>query len=65
MKGIVTMVTETAVYTQAEGGSSDERWAAWVARGLEHDRAVKKRALAIAVAIAAGLALSLLIVLFR
>jgi hypothetical protein len=59
------MVTETAVYTQAEGGSSDERWAAWVAKGLEHDRKIKKRAIPIGVAVATGVALSLLIFLFR
>jgi len=45
--------------------SSDERWAAWVARGVEHDSKIKKRATAIAAAVAAGVALSLVIFLLR
>ena len=43
----------------------DERWAAWVAKGVKHDSTVKKRAIAIAAAIAAGGALSLVIFLLR
>jgi hypothetical protein len=59
------MATEILAYTRAEGVSSDERWAAWVARGVEHDGKIKKRAIAIAAAAAAGAALSLLIFLLR
>jgi hypothetical protein len=59
------MATETVAYTRAEGVSSDERWAAWVARGVKHDRKIKKRAIAIAAAVAASVALSLVIFLLR
>jgi hypothetical protein len=59
------MTTETVAYTRAEGVSSDERWTAWVARGVELDRKIKKRAIAIAAAVAVGFALSLVIVLLR
>ena len=45
--------------------ASDERWAAWVAKGVEHDRNTKKRAIAIAAAVAVGAALSLVILLLR
>ena len=45
--------------------TSDERWAAWVAKGVEHDRNIKDRAIAIATAVAAGAALSLVIFLLR
>ena len=59
------MATETVAYSRAESVSSDERWAAWVAKGVEHDKKIKKRVLAIAAAIAAGGALSLVIFLLR
>jgi hypothetical protein len=59
------MATETVVYSRAEGVSSDERWAAWVARGVEHDRKLKTRLIAIAAAVAAGAALSLVTFLLR
>ena len=45
--------------------ASDERWAAWVAKGVEHDGNTKKRAIAIAAAVAVGAALSLVIFLLR
>jgi hypothetical protein len=59
------MATETVAYSRAERVSSDERWAAWVARGVEHDRKIKQRGVAIAIAVAAGAALSLAISLLR
>lgn len=59
------MAIETVPSTRAESLSSDERWAAWIARGVEHDRKFKKRAIAIAAAVAAGAAVSLVIFLFR
>jgi len=59
------MATETVAYSRAELVSSDERWAAWVARGVEHDRKLQKRAIAISTAVAAGAALSLVIFLLR
>jgi hypothetical protein len=58
------MATQTVAFTQ-ENVSSDERWAAWLAKGVEHDRKAKKRLIAIAAAIAAGGALSLGIFLLR
>jgi hypothetical protein len=57
------MAAETVAYSRAEGLTADERWAAWVARGAEHDKKVKSRAIAIAVAVAAGGAVWLAIVL--
>jgi len=59
------IATDAVAYTRAQVASSDERWAAWVARGLEHDRQIKKRLIAIATAIAAGGALSLVVFLLR
>ena len=59
------MATETVAYSRAEGVSSDERWAAWVARGVEHDRKLKKRAIVTAAAVAVGAALWLVIFLLR
>ena len=63
MKGAAIMATETVTDARARSVSSDERWAAWVAKGVEHDRTIKKRAIAIASAIAAVGALSLVIFL--
>lgn len=57
------MRSDAAVPGRAEGSTADERWAAWVARGVQHDRTIKKRAIAVALATAAGLALWLTIVL--
>lgn len=62
---MLPMATKTVAYTGAEGVSSDERWSAWVARGVEHDRKIKKRAIAIAAAVATGAAMSLVIFLLR
>ena len=69
------MATETVAYTRvdavssgeprADAVSSDERWAAWVARGVEHDRKIKKRAIVFAAAVAAAAAMSLMIFLLR
>ena len=59
------MATDTVAYGRAERVSSDERWAAWVARGVEHDRKIKNRAVAIATAVATGAALWLVIFLLR
>ena len=59
------MAIETVSYTRAESASSDERWDAWVARGVEHDRKLKRRSIAIAAAVAVGAALSLVIFLLR
>ena len=56
------MQTEIAVSDRADASTADERWAAWVARGVEHERKTKKRAIAAAV-IVSGLGLWLAIVL--
>jgi hypothetical protein len=39
---------------RADASTADQRWSAWVARGAEHDRKIKRRAIAAAV-IASGL----------
>ena len=59
------MATDTVAFSRAEVVSSDERWAAWVAKGAEHDRRIKERAIAIAAAVAAGAFLSLIVFLLR
>lgn len=59
------MALETVASRSAEGLTSDERWAAWVAKGVEHDRKTRKRASGILVAVATGVALWLSIVLLR
>jgi hypothetical protein len=56
------MALET-VASRADGLTSDERWTAWVAKGVEHDRKMRTRARALLVGISAGAALWLAIVL--
>jgi hypothetical protein len=57
------MQTEIGVADRADARTADERWAAWVAKGVEHDRKTKKRAIAAAAVIASGLTLWLAILL--
>jgi hypothetical protein len=57
------MQTEMAVFDRADARTADERWAAWVAKGAEHERKTKKRAIAAAAVIVSGLGLWLAIVL--
>ena len=65
MKEELLMATQTVAYSRSESvSSSDERWAAWLAKGVEHDRKFKKRVIAIG-AVIAGAALSLMIFLLR
>lgn len=59
-----TMQTDF-VKADVMAGTSDERWAAWVAKGVEHDRNIKNRVIAIAAGVAAAAALSLVIFLLR
>ena len=59
------MATETVAYSRAALLSFDERWAAWVAKGVEHDRTLNIRAVAIATAVAVGAALSPVVFLLR
>jgi hypothetical protein len=42
---------------RTDASTLDKSWAAWVARGAEHDKKVKKRAVASAIALFSGLAL--------
>jgi hypothetical protein len=59
------MAAETVANSGAELMSFDERWAAWVAKGVERDRRMKKRAIVTASAVAAATLLSLIIALLR
>ena len=59
------MATDTVAFSRAEVVSSDERGAAWVEKGAEHDRKIKGRAIAVAAAVAAGAFLSLIVFLLR
>ena len=56
------MLTGIGVADRADASTADERWSAWVARGVDHDRKIKRRAIASAV-MASGLGLWLAIVL--
>lgn len=53
------------VASRLEGITSDERWRAWVAKGVAHDRKIRKRARAALMAIAAGMAVWLSIALLQ
>lgn len=53
------MAIETLADQRAEAIAAEERWIAWIARGREHDRQLKKRAVVGAVAIAVVVALGL------
>ncbi len=52
------MALET-VAARPERLTSEERWTAWVAKGVEHDRKMTARARTVLVAIAAGMVLAL------
>jgi hypothetical protein len=51
------MQTEMGNAVRTDACTFDERWAAWVAKGAEQDKKLKKRAVAAAAAIFSGLAL--------
>jgi hypothetical protein len=52
------MTLLTAISPSAEPGPTvDERWAAWVAKGAEHDRRFKGRVRVMVSLLAAGLAI--------
>ena len=59
------MASETVTSSPATALTSDERWTAWIARGVAHDRKVMKRARAVLMAIAVGVVLWLSIALLR
>jgi hypothetical protein len=56
------MQTEMGGADRADVTTADERWAARVARGVEHDKKTKKRAIAAAGIVASGLTLWVTIV---
>ena len=56
--------TQPAVVPEAVTSSVDERWAAWLARGEAHDRAVRRK-IAIAAPILALVVGVLYVLLFR
>lgn len=55
------MQTEIVIADTADPSTADEGWAAWVARGVEHDGKTRKRAIAAAAVVAGGLGLWLAI----
>jgi hypothetical protein len=57
------MAIEPGMPSRADAMAFEERWAAWAARGAEHDRKIQKRAVAVMVVVAGGLALWLAVVL--
>ena len=56
------MTTETIAKPRAEDTAIEERWTAWVERGLEHDRQSKKRAVVGIAVIAAVVVLGLVFI---
>jgi len=60
------MDTQMPVADTTDASTLDERWAAWVAKGAEHDKKNKKRAIAAAAAMFSGLGFwAAMVVLFR
>jgi len=55
-------MTGEALTYRAEENASDQRWAAWIAKGAEHDRRMTTRIVAIAVAVTALFAAAVLLV---
>jgi hypothetical protein len=51
------MDTQMAVADRTDASTLDERWAAWVAKGAEHDKKNKKRAIAAAAVMVSGFGL--------
>jgi hypothetical protein len=56
------MSTETITKPPGADMATEERWRAWVERGVVYDRQLKKRAIVALVVIAAFLALGLLLI---
>jgi len=57
------MTSETVVADMVTASTFDERWTAWVARGVKQDRKARKRALAAAGVLGGGVVLWLVIVM--
>jgi hypothetical protein len=53
------MHTDLTVADRAAASTVEERWAAWVARGAEHERKARKRAVAAAAVVVGALGLGL------
>ena len=45
--------------------TADQRWAAWIAKGLEHDRKIRKRIPVVAAVLVAGAVVAAGVLLFR
>jgi hypothetical protein len=59
------MIPEIPRYVRTSKPSADQRWAAWVAKGIEHDRRVKDRAILAAAALLTAATVWVAFVLFR
>jgi len=57
------MHTVMKVADRADASTTEERWAAWVAKGVKHERKINQRAIVAASVIAGALGLWLAIVL--
>jgi hypothetical protein len=51
------MQTEMTIATVADTRTDDQRWAAWVAKGIAHDKKNGTRVIAVAALLASGVAL--------
>jgi hypothetical protein len=56
------MTGDTSLMHRADDSTSDQRWAAWVAKGAEHDRKMTSHVIAIALAVTALVAATILLV---
>ena len=59
------MIPEAGGYRRASGPTADERWTAWVAKGIAHDRRVKDRAIVAAAALLIAATVWMVIALLR
>jgi hypothetical protein len=57
------MTRDAMVADRGDGTSSTDRWAQWIARGADHDRAVAKRVITAVLAVACGIAVWLPVML--
>jgi hypothetical protein len=55
-------MTGDALTYRAEERTADQRWAAWIAKGAEHDKRMTTRVIAIALAVISLLAAAILLV---
>ena len=57
------MHTVMKVAGRADASTANERWAAWMTKGVEHERKINQRAIVVASVMASALGLWLAIVL--